>query len=580
MAYTSVNIHECGYELYKYHLSQKGTDIDDYLYAVVITLPVPRQDFELTGGTGPYGFIRFSDFGLVNTLPYWIYQPDNGVPLDFSSDYDDGLFKLTFSVLGMKNSVGYASITINGRTYTMNFDTSGEVNPEIDMFCPIFFKYSDGTYYSKFFNYNYKAEAKTNNIVVLTLPEGNYKKGTCEGGNLFFRGRSYKLESTIDRTVETDIIDFIGNGKRADPDDPNEGGGNSTGGGGGGTDNIGGDTNEDDGVPTVQATDSGLLTLYNPTVAELQSLGKFLWSDSWSLDNFKKLFNDPFDTLLGLSVIPIKPIVSGSRNIMFGNLDSGVTSQVVSSQWVSKPMGSITLNEVWKGALDYAPSTGVSVYLPFIGMRQLNTNDVMGSTLKLIYKFDVLTGTCIAQLYVNHNAQGNKNDGFSWSKNQGLLYEFQGQCSVNIPLSSQDYTNTIRAAIGAVGMIAGVGASVATGNPALGVASLGVGLANTGIQAGTPTVERSGHMSGSASLLGYTKPFLIVERPHQCKPQRYYSLRGIPSQVYVSKLSECTGFTQITDNNNIHASGAQDVELEEIERLLSSGVYFPNKKRS
>ena len=264
---------------------------------------------------------------------------------------------------------------------------------------------------------------------------------------------------------------------------------------------------------------------------------------------------------------------------MFGNMDSGVSASVVANQWVSKDMGSVTLSETWKGALDYAPSTSVTIYLPFIGMRQLNVNDVMGSTLHLIYKFDVLTGSCIAQIYVNHSSQGNKNDGFSWTKNQGLLYEFIGQCAENIPLASQDFTNTIRAAIGGVTVATGAAASIATGNPALGIAGLTVGAANLGMQASTPTVERGGHLSGSASILGYSQPFLIVERPHQCKPSRYYALRGVPSQVYTSKLSKCTGFTQITANNNLHIAGASDSELTELQNLLVSGVYFPDSKR-
>lgn len=373
--------------------------------------------------------------------------------------------------------------------------------------------------------------------------------------------------------------DILGKGSEVDMDDPQPGGGDSKPGGGGGDGDIGGDTNPDDGLPTISALDSGLLTAYNPTVGELQSLGKFLWSDSFDITTFKKLFNDPFDTLLGLSVVPVKPNTSGTKTIMFGNMDSGVSSAVVSNQWVSKDMGSVTLNEVWKGALDYAPSTGVTIYLPFIGMRQLNVNDVMGSTLHLIYKFDVLTGACVAQIYVNHSSQGNKDNGFSWTKNQGLVYEFIGQCSENIPLASQDFTNTIRAAIGGVSVAAGAAASVATGNPALGMAALTVGMANSGMQASTPTVERGGHLSGSAAIMGYSQPFLIVERPHQCKPSRYYALRGVPSQVYTSKLSNCTGFTQITANNNIHIAGASDAELTELQNLLVSGVYFPDKKR-
>ena len=370
-----------------------------------------------------------------------------------------------------------------------------------------------------------------------------------------------------------------GNYDPLDRDDPNPGGGDSKPGGGGGDGDIGGDTNPDDGLPTISALDSGLLTAYNPTVAELYSLGRFLWSDSFDISSFKKLFNDPFDTLLGLSIVPVKPNTSDTKSIMFGNLDSGVSAPVVANQWVKKNMGSVTLSEVWRGALDYAPSTGVSIYLPFIGMRQLNVNDVMGSTINLIYKFDVLTGSCIAQLYVNHDSQGNKNGGFSWNQNQGLLYEFIGQCAENIPLASQDFTNTIRAAIGGVSVAAGAAASIATGNPAIGIAALTVGAANAGMQASTPTVERSGHLSGSSSIMGYRQPFLIVERPHQCKPSRYYALRGVPSQVYTSKLSKCTGFTQITANNNLHIAGASDSELTELQNLLVSGVYFPDKKR-
>lgn len=370
---------------------------------------------------------------------------------------------------------------------------------------------------------------------------------------------------------------YVVGGTLIDKNDPNSKQPDSTTSGGGGTNDIGGATNDDDGLPTVDAIDSGLLTAYNPTVAELQSLGKFLWSDSFDLNNFKKLFNDPFDTLLGLSIVPIAPKVSGARNIMFGNLDSGVSANVLSSQWTEFNCGSVVLNEVWHGALDYSPFTSCSIYLPFIGMRQLNINDVMGSTLKLLYKFDVLTGTCIAQIYVNHDHRGNDSDdkGFSYTRNQGLVYEFIGQCATNIPLASQDYTNTIRSAISAVGMVAGASASIATGNPALGVATAMMGTANTSIQANTPTVERSGHLSGSSAILGYTKPFLVVERPHQVKPSQSYRLRGFPSQIGYDALSDVHGYTEIADANNLHASGATESELKELKQLLMQGVYLP-----
>lgn len=459
--------------------------------------------------------------------------------------------------------------------------------------CVLLTKTSSGDYYYTALNYNFKEwDGKDSNLqhyILYTQYTPPQYPNSSKVGKVTLRYNKdltqltgHHVFNNVNSSLNkcTNIGNWIeGNLTPIDIHDPNPGGGDSKPGGGGGDGDIGGDTNPDDGLPTISALDSGLLTAYNPTVAELQSLGRFLWSDSFNLDSFKKLFNDPFDTLLGLSVVPVKPNTSRTQTIMFGNMDSGVSAPVVSNQWVPKDMGSVILGEVWKGALDYAPSTSVTIYLPFIGMRQLNVNDVMGSTLHLIYKFDVLTGACIAQIYVNHNHQGNKDSGFSWHRNQGLLYEFIGQCAENIPLASQDFTNTIRAAIGAVAVATGAAASIATGNPALGIAGLTVGAANLGMQASTPTVERGGHLSGSASILGYSQPFLIVERPHQCKPSRYYALRGVPSQVYTSKLANCTNFTQITANNNLHIAGASDSELTELQNLLVAGVYFPNKKR-
>lgn len=366
---------------------------------------------------------------------------------------------------------------------------------------------------------------------------------------------------------------LMGLSKLLDPDDPNRGSGDSQGNGGNPPDDIGGDPHKTGEIPTISALDSGLLTLYNPTTEQLQSLGQFLWSDSFDINSFKKLFNDPFDTLLGLSIVPVKPTVSGTHNIMFGNLDSGVSSNVVAKQWVSVDCGTLTLNETWHGALDYAPSTQVSIYLPFIGVRQLNVNDVMGSVLHLYYNFDVLTGSCIAEITINHSGQGNKSSGWGYNADMGSVYTFEGQCAVNIPLASQDFTNTIRAAIGAVGMVAGAAASCATGNPALGVASLMMGTAQAGMTASTPTVERSGHLSSSSALMASLEPCLFIQRPHICKPERYYTLRGVPSQVYVSAISSCTGFFQLADIHNIHVSGATDSELDMIKDALTSGVF-------
>lgn len=342
------------------------------------------------------------------------------------------------------------------------------------------------------------------------------------------------------------------------------------------TDDIGGDMIGDDDLPTLSVMDTGLVTLYNPTVAELDDLGHFLWSDAFSLDTFKKLFSDPFDTLLGLSILPVTPTVSGRHNIYFGNIDSGVSCNVVANQFLKVDMGSLTLNETYASAFDYAPSTQVDIYLPFIGSHGLNTNDIMGSTLHLIYKFDLLSGGCIAELFINHTSQGNKKNGLKYNPNMGLAYTFTGQCSCSIPLTSNNYNGMIHSIIQSIGTIGAIGASVATGNPALGIASVATSTATIGLQANIPTVQRSGSIGSSNALLSCLTPYLSVQRAHVCKPGHFYNKRGIPSQVYVSNISSVGSgnYFQIADCADLHASGASDTELSEIKSILTSGAIW------
>ena len=342
------------------------------------------------------------------------------------------------------------------------------------------------------------------------------------------------------------------------------------------TDDIGGNTIGDDDLPTLSVMDTGLVTLYNPTVGELSSLGHFLWSDAFSVDTFKKLFSDPFDTLLGLSILPVTPTVSGRHSIYFGNIDSGVSCNVVANQFLKVDMGTLTLNETYASAFDYAPSTQVDIYLPFIGSHGLNTNDVMGSTLHLIYKFDLLSGGCIAELFINHKSQGNKSRGLSYNPNMGLAYTFTGQCSCSIPLTSNNYNGMIQSIIQSVGTVGAIGASVATGNPALGVASVATSATTIGLQANTPTVQRSGSIGSSNALLSCLTPYLSVQRAHVCKPGHFYSKRGIPSQVYVDDISSVGSgnYFQIADCADLHANGASDTELAEIKSILTSGAVW------
>lgn len=566
----NINISELSINVYKYPIKHSNTK-NQYIPIFVINIPWGSASYDRNIKINGFSKITASDFGIDYDLPFW--GINNTSPYVFLEIYQDDYFHISTTIYRDTPIITVANY-LNG---TLLYSGRG-FNYASNYVHSVAFKvvkYSDGVYAPLSWGDSTGDTIQSYTTNIIKNIESGVSKGLIRSSDfILFNYNSLNTQASfVSNTNNQYIHEVLNKSLLYDPNDPNNSSGNSGGGGGGGSNDIGGDEHSGGTTPTISALDSGLMTLYNPTVTELQSLGKFLWSDSFDVNTFKKLFNDPFDTLLGLSIIPIKPNISGTHNIIFGNLDSGVSSSVVANQWISVDCGSLNLSEVWNGSLDYSPWTQVSIYLPFIGVKQLNTNDVMGSTLSLKYSFDVLSGACIAEISINHNLQGNKDSGFSYNANMGCVYTFEGQCATNIPLASMDFTNTIRAAISAVSIGVGGIASIATGNPALGLASIGIGMTNTGIQANTPTVERSGQLSGSNSIMASLQPCLFVSRPHICKPEKYYALRGVPSQVYVSDLSKCTGYFQIADVHNIHASGATDSELDQIKSLLTQGVF-------
>lgn len=77
------------------------------------------------------------------------------------------------------------------------------------------------------------------------------------------------------------------------PNDPYNPGGNS--GGGGGEGNFDNTTIPVDipALPTLSAVDTGFISLYNPSLSQLNDLASYMWSDLFDLDTFKKNFRRP-----------------------------------------------------------------------------------------------------------------------------------------------------------------------------------------------------------------------------------------------------------------------------------------------
>ena len=584
-----INESDCTLTYYRYYLSDKTN------YIPIFVINVPYTSTQLTGNHF-FNYDVGNWFGIltnIDTLPIWgeiVTHVDEATKRVTSSNhypyltYEDDLVSITTIINLAGKSMGYTANFVKHDAFGQAGNINEESYPIAEegyfqaiTISPLFVHFSDDVYDSCNNQSNFTfVKNSALNVLSNIIPDTG-KKGSCSVYGSNIGGFNPIINYDGQKTNDPYVRKLLGKSKKIDVKDPDPNIDDSDGDHGRTpTDDIGGDTIGDDDLPTLSVMDTGLVTLYNPTVGELKDLGCFLWSEAFSVDTFKKLFADPFDTLLGLSILPVTPTVSSRHNIYFGNIDSGVACNVVSNQFLKVDMGSLTLNETYASAFDYAPSTQVDIYLPFIGSHGLNTNDVMGSTLHLIYKFDLLSGGCIAELFINHTSQGNKSRGLSYNPNMGLAYTFTGQCSCSIPLTSNNYNGMIQSIIQSVGTVGAIGASVATGNPALGIASVATSATTIGLQANTPTVQRSGSIGSSNALLSCLTPYLTVQRAHVCKPGHFYSKRGIPSQVYVSSISSVGSgnYFQIADCADLHASGASDTELAEIKSILTSGAIW------
>lgn len=288
---------------------------------------------------------------------------------------------------------------------------------------------------------------------------------------------------------------------------------------------------------------SSLWSIYNPTLEQVNQFGSWLWSSNF-VEQLKKLFSDPMQAIIGLHKVYSPVQTSGVGTIKCGYLDSAVPSKLVNEQYTTVDCGSVDLQEYFGNVFDYPPYTEVSIYLPFIGIRQLDPSDVMRSTISVKYHIDVLTGACLAEVNVQRDAAG------------GTLYTFSGDAAVRYPVSSGSY-------MGIVSGLIGVATSVVSGNllPALG----GVTRLHT-------NVDRSGSFTGNAGAMGSKVPYLIISRPQTAMADQFETLSGYPSNTY-TPLSACKGFTKVK-YCHVENLNATETEKQEIEQLLKEGVIL------
>lgn len=322
-------------------------------------------------------------------------------------------------------------------------------------------------------------------------------------------------------------------------------------GGGTGTFSDIGDNIDVPSLPTLSAVDTGFITLFNPSIAELKALANYMWSGLFDIATFRKIFADPMDCILGLSIVPVAVPSGAAAEVKVGNIGTGINLTTAASQYVELDCGSLNIQEFWGAYLDYDPYTKFEIYLPYIGAHPLNADDIMGKTIHVVYHVDILSGACNAYLKCGGT----------------VLYTFIGQCSSSIPITGNDWTNVIN---GVLSIAGAVGSMIATGGA---TAPMSAGtVASTAVNGFKSSVEKSGSMSGTGGMLAIQKPYLICTRPRQAVPMKQNEFLGYPAFI-TKKLGDISGYTEV-EEIHLENLSATEAEAAEIIRLLKGGVII------
>ena len=306
------------------------------------------------------------------------------------------------------------------------------------------------------------------------------------------------------------------------------------------------DKDDDDDNTNVLSSGIGVLTsTFHMTKERLVQLGQFLWGSS-IFNEFSLINNNPIENIISCKAIPYA--ISGTtQEITLGNVKTGVNGEKISQNFSKQTIGSVSIAEHYKNFLDYAPYTNVIIYLPYIGFKELDASLVMGKTLRIEYTLDVITGGCLAQIYVG----------------KIRLYEFTGNIGVDISITASN-----RAQVESAYINAGVGvvSSAMSGNV--------TGAVNSIIGAATSQYHYSGTGNPSPSCVASTNRtcYVVIDHPQYQPLKAFNHTRG--RMCCLSKtIGSLHGFTVCDGNIDISGISATDEEKDEIVNILSTGFF-------
>lgn len=307
----------------------------------------------------------------------------------------------------------------------------------------------------------------------------------------------------------------------------------------------------------------GSVNNYWLTKDELQKFITWFWNesitDSWTdilANTLSGMYGNLTQCITSIKKMPIpsqlyRSGIDPALYIKVGRYqysESGVNfSKIEGNALASTLVGSIDIDKKYNNFVDFAPYTALQMYLPYVGIIPLDTNLVMGRTIKVYAIASVYTSEIQYTLHASK-------DGIDT-----LIGVYVGKCGIDVPFSLDDasriFSNVANNISGAISSLSGLNL------PDIGGTSAPM---NVSMQA-----------SNQLSVFTPEKCCLIAKRKRYQLPSNYGSKVGWKCGKKFG-LYELVGYT-VVENPIIkrwNGTSPTQAEIDEIYSLLSSGVIL------
>lgn len=307
--------------------------------------------------------------------------------------------------------------------------------------------------------------------------------------------------------------------------------------------------------PSEGAIATGLVTMYRPSLSELQALAVKLWSNDFITTIFKN-WADPMQNIVSIHQLPIdsREINVQAADIMIGNFDSKITSHKVlpASQYIDLDLGKINIGMGFRNFTDFEGD--IDIWLPFVGFRSIDIKDCMDGQLWIRYKIDLFSGEFVAR--VDASSSFTINYAVDGSRTHPILQE-SGNMATQIPLSASNFMNVYTSIIS-------FGAAVANKDVA--------GAANAALNAKPSYSNKGVNNAANSGLMSVCYPYVVIRRPRYKNPATFNAEEGIISNIS-GTLGSDLGFVSVVPGSlNLKNIPCLQEEREMIIDLLESGI--------